>query len=183
MISIQFDSAVTPALKADIQKHFRLSSQSVHGPAHWARVRMNGLLLCPYTGADPVVVELFSILHDSQRYDDGYDIEHGPRAADYIQQIHGQLFQVTDVQLDALIEACIGHTKGFHHPNVTEQTCWDADRLDIERVGMRLDTRYLGTDAAKNGHMIAYATSASRGRPDRSFAQIQKDLAVSLSLL
>lgn len=102
-------SAVTPELRADILRQFRLPRHSVHGPAHWARVRYKGLLLSRAGGADWQVVELFSFLHDSQRYDDGFDRDHGPRAADYALRTHGRLFQLSESQLGKLVQACMGH--------------------------------------------------------------------------
>jgi hypothetical protein len=52
---------------------------SVHGPSHWRRVEKNGLLLATRTGADPVVVRLFALFHDSCRMNDGSDDGHGGR--------------------------------------------------------------------------------------------------------
>lgn len=174
-------SVITRELMRDIQDNLLLSKTSIHGPDHWARVRKNGLLLCPYTGADPVVVELFSVIHDSQRWDDGRDLHHGPRAAMYAERAYMKLFFCTARQMDALLQACTGHTTGLHVSDPTVQTCWDADRLDIGRCGFDVDPHFLGTHAARNAHMLAYATAASRGAPDRSFIQIQQDLADALT--
>lgn len=181
MIDLCDSRVITRELMTDILENFRIPNTAFHGPDHWARVRNNGLLLAPHTGADPVVVMLFSVIHDSQRWDDGSDMEHGPRAAEYAIQNHGRLFSATRAQLDALVEACMGHTTGLHVANQTVQTCWDSDRLDIGRVGYEINTHYLGTIAARQPTMIAYATSASDGRPDRSFAQIKKDLAEAMA--
>jgi len=35
--------------------------------------------------------------------------------------------------------ACEGHTYKGYHDDVTIQTCWDADRLDLGRVGITPD--------------------------------------------
>jgi hypothetical protein len=43
------------------------------------------------------------------------------------------------------------------HPDVTIQTCWDADRLDLGRVGIRPDPARMGTEAGKR---IAHALAA-----------------------
>jgi len=54
----------------------------IHGPTHWAGVAAAGLCLLDTTpGADPLVVMLFALLHDSMRETDGPDPEHGARAA------------------------------------------------------------------------------------------------------
>ncbi len=175
-------SAITRELMLDIRENLRLGKYSIHGPDHWARVRKNGLLLSAHTGADLGVVELFSVIHDSQRWDDGRDLEHGPRAAAYAQRVYKELFDCTLHQLELLMQACLGHTTGLHSPDPTIQTCWDADRLDIGRCGFEVDPRFLGTQAARSKHMITYAMSASRGKPDRTLHQIRRDLAEDLDL-
>lgn len=161
-------SAVTAELRADILRQFRLPRHSVHGPAHWARVRYNGMLLSRASGADWQVVELFAFIHDSQRYDDGFDRDHGPRAADYAQRTCGKLFHLSDSQLAKLVQACMGHTHEHLASCVTVQTCWDADRLDLARVGIIPDPYYLGTDLAKDPQMIAQAVARSRGQSTKS---------------
>lgn len=162
------DSAVTAALRDDILRQFRLPRHSVHGPAHWARVRYNGLLLSRATGADWQVVELFAFIHDSQRRNDGIDPDHGPRAADYALQQWGKLFHVSEHQLAMLVRACMGHTSEHLAECVTVQTCWDADRLDLARVGIIPDPYYLGTPPAREPQMIAQAIARSRGMSSKS---------------
>lgn len=157
-------SAVTAELRNDILRQFRLPRHSIHGPAHWARVRYNGRLLSRASGADWQVVELFAFIHDSQRYDDGYDPDHGPRAAHYASRSCGRLFQLSGAQLDMLVQACMGHTHERLASCVTVQTCWDADRLDLARVGIIPDPHYLGTAMAKHPQTIAEAIARSRGQ-------------------
>lgn len=165
--SLKSESVVTSELRADILRQFRLPHHSVHGPAHWARVRYNGMLLSSATGADWQVVELFAFIHDSQRRNDGIDPEHGPRAADYALQKCGKLFHVSERQLAMLVHACMGHTSEHLTECITVQTCWDSDRLDLARVGIIPDPYYLGTDRAKDPLMIAQAIARSRGQPSR----------------
>jgi uncharacterized protein len=40
---------------------------------------------------------------------------------------------------------------------VTVQTCWDADRLDLGRVGKHPHPRYLCTPAARDREVIEWA--------------------------
>ena len=68
-------------LKA-VLAQFRISRHGVHGPSHWARVRSHAFTVGKATGADLLVVELFAFLHDSQRENEGIDLNHGGRAAD-----------------------------------------------------------------------------------------------------
>jgi uncharacterized protein len=128
-----------------------------HGVAHWARVLENGLKLSRTTGANVEVVQLFAVLHDSQRWNESDDPDHGPRAADFAATLRGRLFELPDHEFGLLHRACTGHTHERSHPDVTIQTCWDADRLDLGRVGMTPDPSYLCTTTAKRPEMIRWA--------------------------
>jgi uncharacterized protein len=119
------------------------------------------MLIAKESGADLQVVELFAFLHDSQRYNDGTDPEHGPRAAEYALAKHGILFNLKPMQLNALITACRGHTCERLSDSVTVQTCWDADRLDLFRVGVLPNRYYLGTPAARNAVLMRAAIARS----------------------
>ena len=123
---------------------------SIHGPAHWRRVRRNGLLLATRTGADPLVVRLFAVFHDSRRLDDGTDAGHGARGATYAARLRDEgRFTVSDEAFVRLTEACNDHTDGFHHDDPTVGTCWDADRLDLGRCGMIPDAHFMSTGFAR----------------------------------
>jgi len=65
--------------------------------------------------------------------------------------------ELTNDQLERLIYACAHHTKGLTDSDPTVQTCWDADRLDLGRVGITPDPARLCTDAARDPAMIAWA--------------------------
>jgi uncharacterized protein len=41
--------------------------------------------------------------------------------------------------------------------DVTVLTCWDADRLDLGRVGIRPDPTYLCTAAARDTDMLTWS--------------------------
>ena len=48
--------------------------------------------------------------------------------------------------------------------DATIQTCWDADRLDLGRVGERPNPTYLGTKAARDPEFIKSALLRSKNR-------------------
>jgi uncharacterized protein len=126
-------------------------TDSLHGPAHWLRVFHHATSLARQTGGtDLEVCELFALLHDCQRWNDGIDEEHGARASEYAKGLHrsGRL-QITQTQLEVLCEACGDHTSGLVSTDPTIGVCWDADRLDLPRVGARVEKKYLSTAAAK----------------------------------
>jgi uncharacterized protein len=154
---------ISQGLLEVIWNEFALSLDGIHGTAHWDRVHENGLRLADLTGADPEVVELFAYLHDSKRHDNGFDPEHGQRAAEFVRTLHGSLFTLSDGDLERLVYACIHHSRDITQAEITVQTCWDADRLDIGRIGVKPRARYLCTSAAKDPAMIEWAFQRSQG--------------------
>ena len=145
-----------------VEREFALSLDGIHGVSHWARVRDNGLRLAKRIGVSSEVAELFALLHDSKRLSDSVDPGHGRRAAQFAKTHRGSLFVVSDEDFESLVFACEYHTDGLTEANVTVQLCWDADRLDIGRVGLIPDVRRLCTFAAKEPEIREWAHSRSR---------------------
>ena len=149
-----------PNLKAIIHRileDYALPVHGDHGVSHWARVLENGLRLSEATGANVIVVSLFAIFHDSRRVNECTDADHGLRGAEFAAEIRGQLFEVTDHEFNLLYRACEGHTHERTHPDLTIQTCWDSDRLDLGRVGITPHPSKLCTEAARSKNMIQWA--------------------------
>lgn len=123
----------------------------LHGLSHWERVARNGAAICARTpSADPDVVLLFALLHDSQRRNDHHDPEHGPRAAAYADRLHNErLLKITAAQHDQLRHACAHHTDGNTSTDPTIGACYDADRLDLPRVGITPNPELMTTKAGK----------------------------------
>jgi uncharacterized protein len=153
---------ITPELIATIKEQFRINWAGNHGISHWARVYDIGMKLTKQTGANQNVVQLFSVFHDSRRYSEHLDPNHGPRGAELATQLQKAHFPLlTDEEFALLHMACCLHTKASTHENITVQTCFDADRLDLGRVGKVPKPEYLCTDAAKSEEMIAWAYKRS----------------------
>ena len=108
-------------------------------------------------------MEYFAFIHDLGRLNDNHDPEHGYRAALIAEKIAGDLIAVDAVELDLLMEACQGHSDGHLEADVTVMTCWDADRLDLGRVGIRPDPLRLCTAIAREPEIleVAYERSIS----------------------
>jgi uncharacterized protein len=156
------DEALSHALLARLRTEFALDWRGIHGASHWARVRWNGLALAERTGASRGVVSLFAVLHDARRRHDGRDAEHGERAARLVGRLREDgLVHLSDEEADLLVDACQRHSDGLVDADVTVQTCWDADRLDLGRVGHKPDPARLCTPAARDRKLIerAYARS------------------------
>lgn len=131
-----------------LRASFLLDWHDIHGAPHWGRVRYHGLKIGSRVGANLLVVELFAFLHDSCRREDDVDPRHGARAADYAFALNGRYFFLAHLELEQLQEAIRHHSDGGMHPNPTIQTCWDADRLDLGRVGITPSRQLLSAAAA-----------------------------------
>jgi uncharacterized protein len=135
-------------LIALIKSEFKLDWDGIHGANHWARVLHHGKTIGELRRADLLVVELFGFLHDSCRLNDGRDPQHGQRAADFAHGIHGDFYQLSPKQLDTLCFAMQHHSGGEVSTNATIQTCWDSDRLDLGRVGIKPSAQYISEEAS-----------------------------------
>jgi uncharacterized protein len=140
-----------------ILEEYALSRAGTHGVSHWARVLENGLRLAHDTAAIMEVVQLFAIFHDSRRLNEEIGPWHGERGAQLAVELRGKLFDLPDEQFNLLCEARVGHTDGLTEADITIQTCWDADRLDLGRVGIYPEADRLCTAAAKTAEMILWA--------------------------
>ena len=130
-----------------MQSRWMLSE--VHGIRHWDRVYANGQKLLT-AEVNPLVIALFAYLHDSCREADQADLEHGPRAAAFIDRLRETyLADVSDEEIELLKEACRLHTTAHRTGNPTIDACFDADRLDLWRVGITPDPELLATEKGK----------------------------------
>ena len=147
----------------EVTRQFQCGRESIHGPGHWRRVERNGLLIAKQNGADADVVRLFAVFHDSRREHDGSDDTHGARGAAYAALMRGTMFDLNDSQFKLLHYACTWHTHGQLNQNPTIGACWDADRLDLGRVGMAPKAKYmstkLGREIAARGSVETYLQS------------------------
>jgi uncharacterized protein len=146
-----------PLILQHVLEDYALPWNGFHGVAHWARVLENGLRLAEESGAVIEVVQLFAVLHDCRRFNEHHDPEHGRRAAKLARSLRGEVFDIAEEHFRQLHRACAGHTHERSHPDITIQTCWDADRLDLGRVGILPDPRYLSTEIAKRQETIRWA--------------------------
>lgn len=129
--------------------------EGIHGDAHWRRVGEAGLFLAEREGLSAHVVLLFAILHDCRRENDGHDPGHGPRAAALTEQIGHEPLGLTVDELSALAHAMREHDRGRVTRDPVVGACWDADRLDLHRVGVVPNPRLLSTGTAKQAGTIA----------------------------
>jgi uncharacterized protein len=169
--------ASVPDLIQTIHQQYQLPWFGLHGVTHWARVYENGLRLAPLTGADEQVLLLFALFHDSRRTNEGWDGGHGRRGAEYAANLRGDGFLLAPGAFDLLFYACAFHTDGLIDADPTVQTCWDADRLDLPRAGIRPAADRLCTTAARDAATIAWAADRSLRRAQP--ALLDQDWAVA----
>ena len=146
---------------------FRRFRSTLHGPAHWARVHRFGLELARQLNLslqERSCIEVFAWLHDLARVDDGGGRQHAVDGAKQVRTIAGQVFpSLTDDQIRIVELAVRHHSDGLTAdvaarqglfgscPWPTEQAlntvacCWDADRLDLLRLGREPLDRYMST--------------------------------------
>ena len=129
---------------------FALSSMSLHGPVHWRQVESNALQLAAGNGANETLVRLFAVYHDAKRENEGYDPQHGYRAADLmLEHLEQNVFTLDDADVQTLVTALQLHNDGKTSDDLVIGTCWDADRMDLRRVAIKIDAKYMSTKLGK----------------------------------
>jgi uncharacterized protein len=104
------------------------------------------------------------VFHDARRQNEGWDPGHGRRGAELAAALRAAHLELADEEFAVLVEACAGHTDGAVQADPTVGTCWDADRLDLPRVGKRTDPRRLCTAAARDPQLLAWASRRASAR-------------------
>lgn len=119
-------------------------------------------------GENPLMPVLFGLLHDSCRENEDEDPQHGARADDFILELSERPEWPLDAPTTHLLRhACRDHSEGFTRGPTLVQICWDADRLDLGRVGIIPDPKRLCTVAAKDQARRDLALAWSRHSPMR----------------
>jgi uncharacterized protein len=133
-----------------------------HGERHWRRVALIGLhLLSSVEAADPLVVFLFALFHDSMRENEDRDRGHGGRGGDLGMELIPKYLDASDLQLDEFKDACDHHTGGGGKTSSdpTIGVCWDSDRLDRWRVGSKPSPDFMSTPLARQEETIEWTLS------------------------
>ncbi len=132
---------------------YRLPLDGLHGPEHWARVaRVGNIIANSEADVDQLVVELFALLHDSCRTHEMHCTDHGYFAAEFIRELFrdGMLYQLTTHQNFLLQHAVEYHCYDYTNLDYnTVAACWDADRLDLWRVGIAPEPGRMRTNTGR----------------------------------
>ena len=98
---------------------------------------------------------------DTQRRNERRDPSHGRRAARYAKSLRGVWFDLSDKEMELLTEAPKYHSDGYTEADITVQVCWDADRLDLGRVGIKPAPHRLCTASARSVDVLEAAYERS----------------------
>ena len=92
---------------------------------------------------------MFALFHDSMRLNDGDDPIHGMRGFrlwERCKQVSPDLERIFNHrQEEIFFEAIVEHNNGQRSTDPTIGVCWDADRLDLHRVGIWPDASFMST--------------------------------------
>jgi uncharacterized protein len=145
------DGKLTAVLN-EAKRVFQLDpKRSLHGPGHWQQVERNVIEIGENTpGCDVEIARLFAILHDCKRQNEGTGEKHGEWAAEFARELYDKGMLDLDPKRMAILEYAIrSHNDGMVNSDPTIGVCWDADRLDLPRVGITPDASLLSTQYAK----------------------------------
>ena len=149
-------------LLAEARDGSALAHEPMHGEAHWRGVAWAGLRiqkLSPCIKRDAVIA--FAVLHDCRRETDDWDPEHGDRAARVAIRSRPLRRLIGAEGREIVAEACRLHERGLTRPgSLTIGACWDADRVNLVRLGFRLDPRYFTVLSSEDGTLGAVAEEA-----------------------
>jgi uncharacterized protein len=147
---------------------FARHPSQIHGPAHWARVQRFGALLAETEDLPPAArtcVEVFAQIHDLAREDDGGGNQHAIDGAFYMDEVVSAVFdgQLSHDQIETIRAAIRYHSDGTVAQQASEDglfeglewprdllvrtvgCCWDADRIDLLRVGIYPAPEFMST--------------------------------------
>ena len=151
-------SEAVAALEAGATPAARRSA--LHGPRHWRTVARVGMEIARRTpGTDLEVVVLSAYSHDTQRWHDGHDPEHGRRAARAVRSLAaaGGVLDLGPDRLRLLTQACAKHADGLVSPDPTIGAAWDSDRLNLWRCGVAPSPGLLSTAAARSAEVYDWS--------------------------
>jgi len=162
----------------------------IHGLGHETRVLIWTQVLATSArneglSADTDVVGCAAAIHDTQRWNDGIDADHGARAARWIEK-NPQLLP-ENVPLERVAYLCRWHVPSdYKAPEMTDELkiFKDADALDRWRIG-DLDPTYLRTKTARqilDASLSLWSATFSLSDSENLFQQII-DIAVQQEIL
>ena len=125
-----------PDLISDVMSVATHRRSPIHGELHWRAVSQAGIEIAKLNGGRTEIAMAFGLIHDSQRLCDDWDPEHGLRAAKWASKSKRLLDLIGKDGRDIVAAAARDHEKGKVTQDRNIGTCWDADRINLWRVGL-----------------------------------------------
>lgn len=152
----------------------------IHGLGHETRVLIWSQVISANAAKEGLCVDsnvlgFAAAIHDTQRWNDGVDADHGARAALWI--VRRPQLLPSSVSLERVAYLCRWHVPSdFKAPRMTDElkVFKDADALDRWRIG-DLDPTYLRTNAARrllDASLALCSATMSLNDPNSMFREI-----------
>ena len=119
----------------------------LHGISHLRRVAILSGRLANAVGEDVESAIVMGFLHDCARRNDKNDIDHARDSEVLARGLIERFYSHLDV--DRICEAIAGHADGDVTSDPFTGCLWDADRLELKRIGRTIDLDLLSTKVAK----------------------------------
>jgi uncharacterized protein len=164
------DNLFTPEIENFILLDRQIALDGNHGVNHWLNVLKLGQKISRKNKADKQVLTYFALLHDSRRIKEVGDNLHGQRASHDLQKelAKNNFLKLDHNQRTQLLEAIANHSiSNAKSTDITIQTCWDSDRLDLWRISSEPNPELLYTKHAKTKRMINFAKKLNSIEEDR----------------
>lgn len=142
-----------------------VGTETLHGPDHWARVSRNAQHILTFSFPHQRMallrgVKLFALMHDCQRLDEGYDTMHGAHAAAFLRTHFTTICpELSPELIERVAMVCQEHTirqpwdcyaKQDPELQILMAICLDADRLDLTRLRINPNPKFLFTSTGKD---------------------------------
>ncbi|MHB9031383.1 MAG: HD domain-containing protein [Candidatus Latescibacterota bacterium] len=119
----------------------------IHGLEHLRRVACTAGRIALWENEDMKAAVVGGFLHDCARVNDGGGQEHAYDSAIIAEEVLRRHFPELDA--DRVVFAIHHHAAGLIAEDLLVGAIWDADRLDLVRLGVRVRTELLSTRIAK----------------------------------
>ncbi len=119
----------------------------LHGISHLRRVAILSGRLANAVGEDVESAVVMGFLHDCARRNDKNDIDHARDSEVLARGLIERFYSHLDV--DRICEAIAGHADGEVTSDPFTGCLWDADRMELKRIGRTIDLDLLSTKVAK----------------------------------
>jgi len=122
-------------------------SLGLHGLSHLRRVAILSGRLASATGEDVEAAVVMGFLHDGARTDDKGGNGHAHDSAVLARQLLKMFYP--HLEADRICDAIARHADGEVTGDTLTACLWDADRLELKRIGRTIDLDLLSTRVAK----------------------------------